>query len=187
MEALVTPLFVATHQGTKPGFAPPGWVDKVDFPKGISLGRGHLLPNSVGGDGGRPGNLMTLEQHKVNSGQFGQNENDLRAALKGGWNVSYSVEPTYADIPVDLGKAEGIKRIPDPIPRTINVSGQIVGRRRPLSPFVEQHVNFRIPALSKRADFGITNPVIDNFISGADYNADPFRQDMARRFREQGR
>jgi len=148
-----------------------------------------LLAQSLGGDGGRPGNLVTLEQQTVNNKLFGIPERAVRGAVKGGWSVKYSVEPKYGFIPVDLEDGKGLQTVRDPIPRTISISGAIVGRNRVhIDQFLGGHVNhFTESPLKKKADLTMGPKTIDNVLLSPTMNDDPFRKDMAKRFLKEKR
>jgi len=75
--------------GTRATRTPPGYGPNA------GLARGHLIARQLGGTGRDVRNLVTLYQRPANTPAMLRFENQVRAAVRGGEKVRYTVTPIY--------------------------------------------------------------------------------------------
>jgi hypothetical protein len=92
VEALITKEMLDTGSDAAQSIKPPGWSgDGLKY----NEARGHLLGKQLGGSGKIRENLVTIEQNPTNSPFMRDFESSIKAAVRSGETVRYSVEAMY--------------------------------------------------------------------------------------------
>lgn len=96
VNATLTPSMLGTGSKADRRIQPPGWSGNGTV---HNESRGHLLANSLGGDGRRAENLVTLTQTPSNSPKMRGFEHSVLRRVKDGEVIEYVVTPLYGDAP----------------------------------------------------------------------------------------